>query len=102
MIASDDLRTPEASLAAVARREYRLFKWGIVLALALGCASPLAFNLVDPDLWGHVRYAEDWLADGQLPRTATHTFTAVDHPWINHENLAELAFALGHRCLGTY
>ena len=102
MIASDDLRTPEASLAAVARREYRLFKWGIVLALALGCASPLALNLVDPDLWGHVRYAEDWLADGQLPRTATHTFTAVDHPWINHENLAELALALGHRWLGVY
>ena len=63
MIASDDLQTPAASLAAVARREYRLFKWGIVLALALGCASPLALNLVDPDLWGHVRYAEDWLAD---------------------------------------
>ncbi len=102
MNASDDLRTPEANFAAVARREYRLFKWGIVLALALGCASPLALNLVDPDLWGHVRYAEDWLADGQLPRTATHTFTAVDHPWINHENLAELSLALGHRCLGVY
>ena len=98
MIASEKLQNPVAE----ARREYQFFKWAIVLALALGCASPLALNLVDPDLWGHVRYAEDWLAEGQLPRTATHTFTAVDHPWINHENLAELAFALGHRYLGVY
>jgi len=99
---SDNLMTPAATHAAEARREYRFFKWTIVLALALGCASPLALNLVDPDLWGHVQYAEDWLADGQLPQTATHTFTAVDHPWINHENLAELAFAIGHRYLGVY
>ncbi len=84
-----------------ARREYRFFKWVIVLALAVGCASTLSLNLVDPDLWGHVRYGQDWLSEGELPRTATHTFTAVDHPWINHENLAELSFALGYRKLGT-
>ena len=102
MIASDELQTNAAIHAVEARREYRFFKLVIVLALALGCASPLALNLVDPDLWGHVRYGEDWLSDGQLPSTATHTFTAVDHPWINHENLAELAFALGHRYLGVY
>ena len=86
---------------AAAGREYRLMKWTIVLALAVGCASPLALNLVDPDLWGHVRYAQDWLAEGKLPTTATHTFTAPEHPWINHENLAELALALGHQHLGT-
>ena len=102
MIATDELPTPAAIDAAEARREYRFFKWTIVLALAVGCASPLALNLVDPDLWGHVRYAEDWLADGRLPQTATHTFTAANHPWINHENLAELAFALGYRHLGVY
>lgn len=84
-----------------ARREYRVMKWAIVVALAVATAAPLALNLVDPDLWGHVRYAQDWLADGKLPATATHTFTAPDHPWINHENLAELAFALGHEYLGT-
>lgn len=84
-----------------ARREYVVMKWTVVLALAVGCASPLALNLVDPDLWGHVRYAQDWLADGELPTTATHTFTAADHPWINHENLAELALAQGHKYLGT-
>jgi hypothetical protein len=42
MIASDDTPTPAADFAAEARGEYPLFKWAIVLALALGCASPLA------------------------------------------------------------
>jgi len=85
-----------------ARRQYRMLKWGTVAAMAVACAVPLSLNLVDPDLWGHIRYGEDWLADGQLHRTATHTFTAVGQPWINHENLAELALALGNRHLGGY
>jgi len=87
---------------AAARREYRLLKWGTLVALALACAVPLALNLVDPDLWGHLLYGQELLAEQQLPRTATHTFTAVGHPWINHESLAELALALGYRHLGTY
>ena len=92
--------TSQSNSDEIARREFRLFKWGTLLALALGCAWPLTLNLVDPDLWGHVRYAQDWLAEGELPRTATHTFTAVDHPWINHENLSELVLAFGAEHLG--
>jgi hypothetical protein len=65
------------------------------------CAIPLSLPIADPDLWGHVQYAEDWLREGALPRTATHTFTAVNHPWINHENLAELALAGGFRIAGV-
>ncbi len=93
MSTSFSLHHETACAAENARREMRLFRWGAILAFALACAWPLAFNLVDPDLWGHVRYGQDWIAEGKLPRTATHTFTAVDYPWINHENLAELALA---------
>lgn len=85
-----------------ARRTYRLLKIGVVATLALSCAIPVSLNLVDPDLWGHVKYGQDWLADGHLHRSATHTFTAVDYPWINHENAAELLFALGYVKLGIY
>ncbi len=84
-----------------ARRQWRWLKWTTIGAMALSCAVALSLNLVDPDLWGHVKYGQDWLATGQLPQTATHTFTASDHPWINHENLAELALAEGVRLLGT-
>ncbi|QDS97326.1 hypothetical protein [Adhaeretor mobilis] len=87
---------------AQAKRAYRLLKIGVVATLALSCAIPVSLNLVDPDLWGHVQYGQDWLEDGHLHRTATHTYTAVDHPWINHENAAELVFALGYEKLGIY
>ena len=99
--AAGHLQTGSGIGSKLARREYRWLKGATILALALGCAIPLALNLVDPDLWGHVRYGQDWLAEGSLPRTASHTFTAVDYPWINHENLAELAFAAGYRILGS-
>src|SRR5882724_12365187 len=61
--------------------------------LVVGCLMVLSIaHGVDPDLWGHVRYGQDALAARALPATATHTYTAVGHPWINHENLAELTF----------
>jgi hypothetical protein len=85
-----------------ARHAYRLLKIGVLALLVLACAIPFSLNLVDPDLWGHVRYAEDWLAAGEMPRTATHTFTASGYPWVNHENAAELLFALGFERLGVY
>ena len=49
-------------------------------------------NHADPDLWGHVQFGRDLLEYG-LPTTATYTYTAEGYPWINHENLSELAFA---------
>lgn len=100
MLASTAPVRTAAEHAAEARREYQWLKGGILLALVLASTAPLALNLVDPDLWGHVLYGQDWLAEGSLPRTATHTFTAVGFPWINHENLAELALALGYQHLG--
>lgn len=84
-----------------ARRDYQAFRRLLIALLVVACAGPLALNVADPDLWGHVRYAEDWIAEGKLPRTATHTYTAEGHPWVNHENLAELALAYGFRTLGV-
>lgn len=92
---------PHPDYVRKAREDHRLLRSLLIVSLALGCAGCFAFNLVDPDLWGHVFYGQEWLAEGELPRTATHTFTAPDHPWVNHENLAELAFAKGFETLGV-
>ncbi len=94
--------SPTSLLADEARKHYRLLKIGVLALLALACGFPFTLNLSDPDLWGHVRYGQDWLAAGELPRTATHTFTAVDYPWVNHENAAELLFALSYKYIGIY
>src|SRR5213592_4585716 len=70
--------------------------------LVVGCLMVLSISHgVDPDLWGHVRYGQDALAASALPATATHTYTAVGHPWINHENLAELTFGWIEHHLGA-
>lgn len=92
---------PTTNPYGVARRDYQVFRRLVIALLVIASAGPLALNIVDPDLWGHVRYAEEWIAEGDLPRTATHTFTAEGHPWVNHENLAEWLMAYGFRTLGV-
>ena len=56
-----------------------------------------AFNLfsyvtADPDLWGHIKFGEEIWNLGALPQTNSYSYTAPDHPWINHEWLAEILF----------
>jgi hypothetical protein len=55
----------------------------------------------DNDLWGHVYFGTIILANGRLPTTNLFSFTSPDHPWINHEILAECAFAAAFRHLGS-
>ena len=50
----------------------------------------------DPDLWGHLRFGQDILASGSIPREASYSFTA-DRPWVDHEWLAEVAMAAAYR-----
>ena len=64
-----------------------------------GCIV-MSNNLPEPDLWGHVQYGRDAIAHG-LPETATYTFTAAGHPWVNHEILSEIALAYGMDHFGS-
>ena len=73
--------------------------WILVCAL-LTCSYVLSQRYVDPDMWGHIQYGADWIAAGQMPRTASHTYADPDYVWVNHENLAELSMALIHRYFG--
>jgi len=75
---------------------------GILLLLTLVAANLLAWRSIEPDLWGHIQYGEDWIHSGTMPTTASHTYSTPDHPWVNHENLFELAVAFGQRTVGGY
>src|SRR5262245_47049119 len=63
-------------------------------------AVALLGTTADPDLWGHVRFGQDILASGELPRSDTYSFTS-NRPWINHEWLAETAMALAFQSGGA-
>jgi len=82
--------------------------------LRVPTASPLVFVRVtliafvavvvtstkaDPDLWGHLRFGLDMLADGSLHATDPYSFSS-DRTWINHEWLAELLMAFAYRAAG--
>lgn len=75
---------------------------GLILLLTLVAANLLAWRTIEPDLWGHIQYGEDWIHAGKMPLTATHTYSAVGYPWVNHENLFELAVAAGQRTIGGF
>jgi hypothetical protein len=82
--------------------------------LRVPAASPLLFVRVtllafvavvvtstkaDPDLWGHLRFGLDMLADGSLHTSDPYSFVS-DRTWINHEWLAELLMAIAYSAAG--
>ena len=69
-------------------------------------ALPLALFLfipavVDPDLWGHLRYGLDVLQARALPATDPYSYTAHGLPWINHEWLFEVSMAGFYAAFGA-
>ena len=59
-----------------------------------------SFVSADPDLWGHVKFGEDLWQTKALSSNNLYSFTASDHPWINHEWLSELIFYAVYHFLG--
>jgi hypothetical protein len=71
----------------------KLIVWPMLLVTA-------ALTYADPDLWGHVRFGQDILTTGTLPKVDPYSFTQ-DRPWVNHEWLSELVMAICYRFGGT-
>ncbi|MZH03479.1 MAG: hypothetical protein F3745_08830 [Nitrospinae bacterium] len=66
----------------------------------------LAFNefaliTADNDLWGHIKFGQDIWTQNSLPVTNNYSYTAPDHPWNNHEWLAEIIFYLTFSFFGS-
>jgi hypothetical protein len=72
---------------------------GRLTALAVA-GSVCVRAAVDPDLWGHLRFGLDLAAARRLTSVDPYSFTQ-DKPWINHEWLSELLFALVYRGAGV-
>ena len=78
--------TPKKDLA-------RWYRAAIVGAILLACGVALSPNMVDTDIWGHVRFGQDLLEGKGLPATTEYSFTAEGYPWINHELASEVMLA---------
>src|SRR5712691_593080 len=68
------------------------------IALASLVLAVFTHTRADPDLWGHVRFGQDTVAERTVHLPDRYSF-ASDRPWINHEWLAEVvmygAYAAG-------
>jgi hypothetical protein len=74
----------------------------IVLSILTIGVAGMSNNVADTDLWGHIQYGREVLADGRLPQTSTWTYAVEGVPWINHENLAELWLAYAYDNFGIW
>ena len=70
------------------------------LALYVLLVITLVKTTADPDLWGHVLFGRDIVAQGTVPRVDPYSFTS-DREWINHEWLAEVLTYAAYRFGGS-
>src|SRR6188508_3827641 len=68
-----------------------------LIGMVVGALTTFA----DPDLWGHVRFGLDAIADGRLTSAVERYAFTDDRPWFNHEWMSELAMGLAYRAAGT-
>jgi hypothetical protein len=58
-------------------------------------------RLADPDLWGHVRFGQDVLAQRHLIFYDRYSYSAPGHLWLNHEWLSEVLMGALYNAFGT-
>jgi hypothetical protein len=63
------------------------------VSILILAAAAFAVNTADNDLWGHIRYGNDFLLHGVV-KTDPYSYTAAGLPWFEHEWGAEVLFAL--------
>lgn len=75
--------------------------WPLLALIGAVLFASVAKTAADPDLWGHLRFGLDTLAQGGVVRTDPYAYVTTPGSWINHEWLAEVSFALAYSALGV-
>ena len=55
----------------------------------------------DPDLWGHLRFGQAFIAGRHLLHHDTYSYSAAGHRWRDHEWLAEVVMAAVYNAAGV-
>jgi len=105
MAASDTFASVRSGTVPLARSQtwrQSLSAFPAVLATAL-VTTVMIFahrGVGDPDIWWHLRNAEELVRSGHFVRADAYSYTVRGAPWINHEWLGELPYYAGWRWLG--
>jgi hypothetical protein len=76
-------------------------RWLAVLIVVASALHFLGGRAADPDLWGHLKYGEQILAQGRVPKVDVFSYTAPGQPFYDHEWLSDAAFAALYRVAGA-
>lgn len=68
--------------------------------LTIGWFALAARNVVDPDVWWHLKTGEYIVAHRAIPHADPFSYTRAGQPWVAHEWLAELAIFGLYRAAG--
>jgi hypothetical protein len=72
-------------------KEFLNLRRTFVIALFIGFFAMAARNVLDPDVWWHLKTGEWMVQHGAIPHADPFSFTRAGQPWIAHEWLSELA-----------
>ena len=76
----------------VASASQRLQTHVLKLLIAGSIVYFFSYPEVDNDLWGHLFFGGEIFHAGRIPSTNQYSYTAPEHPWINHEWLSAVLF----------
>jgi hypothetical protein len=78
-----------------------LFRYSPGLIL-ISIAIADSIRLPDPDLWGNVRFGQEFLSQHSFVLHDTYTYTEAGHSWTGHEWLAEVLLAAAFNHAGVF
>lgn len=71
------------------------------LLLASSVLYFFSINEADNDLWGHLLFGREIIAQGSIARVDTYSYTVAGQPWINHEWLSQVVLAATYQWGGS-
>ena len=78
-----------------------LFRYSPALILiTVAIADPIRFS--DPDLWGHIRFGQAVLREGNIIWRDPYSYSAPANLWLNHEWLSELVMGAIYNHLNVF
>jgi hypothetical protein len=98
-LASERTDSRIAQIAAPARPVWLLRYSPVAVLIAILIAD--SNRHTDPDLWGHLRFGQSFIADRYIPRHDIYSYTSAGFAWRDHEWLAEVIMAAIYNAAGV-
>jgi hypothetical protein len=95
--ASTDQRAARIEIAPRTVSLTRYAPAAVLIAILLADSN----RHTDPDLWGHLRFGQAFIAGRHLLHQDTYSYSAAGHRWRDHEWLAEVVMALVYNAAGV-